>query len=82
MENSEMKSSCDSSIWAIAVLLAAMLLPNLWAHSALPTGGVEILPSYWDTSSDSEQKLDAILHEIDVRLAVEAAKLERISGKV
>ncbi len=26
--------------------------------------------------------LDAILHEIDVRLAVEAAKLERISGKV
>lgn len=26
--------------------------------------------------------LDAVLHEIDVRLAVEAAKLERISGKV
>ncbi|MEQ1841432.1 MAG: hypothetical protein ABL994_13570, partial [Verrucomicrobiales bacterium] len=65
MENSEMKSSCDSSIWAIAVLLAAMLLPNLWAHSALPTGGVEIMPFSWDTSSDSEQKLDAILHESD-----------------
>ncbi|MBK6703333.1 MAG: hypothetical protein IPG56_05875 [Caulobacteraceae bacterium] len=26
--------------------------------------------------------LDAVLHEIDVRLAVEAAKLERISGKL
>ncbi len=60
-----MKSSCDTSIGAIAVLLAAMLLPNLWAHSALPTGGVEIMPFSWDTSSDSEQKLDAILHESD-----------------
>ena len=29
-----------------------------------------------------EEGLDAVLHEIDVRLAVEAAKLERISGKV
>jgi len=29
-----------------------------------------------------DEGLDAVLHEIDVRLAVEAAKLERISGKV
>lgn len=29
-----------------------------------------------------DEGLDAVLHEIDVRLAVEAAKLERISGKL
>jgi hypothetical protein len=29
-----------------------------------------------------DEGLDAVLLEIDVRLAVEAAKLERISGKV
>ena len=29
-----------------------------------------------------DEGLDAILYEIDVRLAVEAAKLERISGKL
>jgi len=29
-----------------------------------------------------DEDLDAVLHEIDVRLAVEAAKLERVSGKL
>jgi len=29
-----------------------------------------------------DEGLDAVLHEIDVRLAVEAAKLERVSGKL
>ncbi len=50
---------------AVAVLLAAILLSNFWAYSAPPAGGVEIVPFSWDTSSDPEQKLDAILHESD-----------------
>jgi Class II flagellar assembly regulator len=29
-----------------------------------------------------DERLDAVLNEIDIRLAVEAAKLERISGKL
>lgn len=29
-----------------------------------------------------DERLDAVLHEIDIRLAVEAAKLDRISGKL